>query len=643
MKKIFTLTICFALIFTSFTSVSWAKTPSTPDAREKMVYEFLTSKNGLALNKAAACGVMANMNAESANFVPGNVQTITGKTEEKYIKDLKSGAMKRSVFIDDGYGFGICQWTYGTDKGEKARLYDYAKDNGGLEKIDDLELQLAYLKEDLYYRVKRTLQDVPNTATGALIAAQVFCTGYLRPALQFTTDSTKRSNTAVTLYWERYSGKTIDYQNTNITGFGGIHYPIKLKLGDSALDVTGTVCSNHPLKSVKAKITNSSGEVLYSSTASTTSKTDKIADTQRCYSLGRMDSALKFSALEKTGTYTYSIEAKDTNGVNFKYSTKFTVSKSIKESTGSYATLANEKKLKDFSLPSTIEKDSDTVLGGKITSSVPLDTVNAKVINKTSGKTVKTVSVTPNTKTYYLSKLDLDLELAKMNSGTYRLVIEAQDKDGISELVNKTFKIDAKKISKAKSPSRIMQGETYSIAGIVSSDKKIKSVNVRILNASNKKAMHKEIVAVNDLSFHLSTLAEKFTFEKLKAGKFIYRVSATDGMGEKMLIDKEFVIDTKKLLNNNYPETIKKGKSFTIKGKVKSSFKLSKVQVKIVTKAGTTKYSKVAKPNAYSYNISKLDYYMKFSKLGKGTYYYRVYGTDKLGCVRLLNKEFVVK
>ena len=82
---------------------------------------------------------------------------------------------------------------------------------------------------------------------------------------------------------------------------------------------------------------------------------------------------------------------------------------------------------------------------------------------------------------------------------------------------------------------------------------------------------------------------------------------------------------------------------FQVKGKITSNYKIKKVTVAVYTKAGKKKLSVTKKPNKKSYDLKKLSKKVKFKKLKKGTYYYKVTATDSQKTKVLQNKKFVVK
>ena len=82
---------------------------------ETVIYNFLTKNMGL--NCAAACGVIANLNAESA-LNPKNLQNSyeksLGYTDSSYTAAVDSGAYDN--FVKDAAGYGLAQWTYWSRK-----------------------------------------------------------------------------------------------------------------------------------------------------------------------------------------------------------------------------------------------------------------------------------------------------------------------------------------------------------------------------------------------------------------------------------------------------------------------------------------------------------------------------------------------
>ena len=107
----------------------------------QIIYNLLTSTYGY--NRAAACGILANIRFES-----------------NFISDIGD------------YYYGLCQW----GGSRKDSLYSFCADNGF--DATTIEGQLAYLNYEMTYgygNVKDYLLSVPDSSDGAYNAAVYFC------------------------------------------------------------------------------------------------------------------------------------------------------------------------------------------------------------------------------------------------------------------------------------------------------------------------------------------------------------------------------------------------------------------------------------------------------------------------------------
>ena len=140
---------------------------------EREVYAFLTEE--LGLTTAAACGVLANIEHESA-FQP-------------------------TIFGDKGTSYGLCQWhneRFTALRGYCAYL--------GLD-YRTVEGQMAYLKYELgtnYVNLLLLLQGVDDTPEGAYKAAYQWCVQFERPS-NMQVKAAQRGELARGKYWPRYN------------------------------------------------------------------------------------------------------------------------------------------------------------------------------------------------------------------------------------------------------------------------------------------------------------------------------------------------------------------------------------------------------------------------------------------------------
>lgn len=93
------------------------------------------------------------------------------------------------------------------------------------------------------------------------------------------------------------------------------------------------------------------------------------------------------------------------------------------------------------------------------------------------------------------------------------------------------------------------------------------------------------------------------------------------------------------------PGVIDEGESYSISGKITSNYKITSVTVSITPRGeDEAVIEKTAKPNSTSYNISKLDKYIKFGSLDAGAYVFSVTAVDASGTkLVLVTNTFEVK
>ena len=142
-------------------------------AVEREIFDYLTSE--LNLSDAAACGVLANIEHESA-FQP-------------------------TIFGDKGTSYGLCQWH--NERFSSLRGYCSSL---GLD-YRTVEGQMAYLKYELgntYTSLLLSLQSIDNTPDGAYRAAWLWCIQFERPS-NMQVKAAQRGELARGKYWPRYN------------------------------------------------------------------------------------------------------------------------------------------------------------------------------------------------------------------------------------------------------------------------------------------------------------------------------------------------------------------------------------------------------------------------------------------------------
>jgi len=144
---------------------------STDNSSRDEIYNFLADQG---FNKAAICGILANIRAES-NYR----STATG---------------------DHGTSYGLCQW----HKGRWDNLKSFCDSNGLDSTTTNAQLQfLMYELTNKYPKLYESLKNVSNNPEGAYQAAFDWTVKFERPA-GMEKSGDKRGNNAKSQIWEIY-------------------------------------------------------------------------------------------------------------------------------------------------------------------------------------------------------------------------------------------------------------------------------------------------------------------------------------------------------------------------------------------------------------------------------------------------------
>lgn len=207
---------------------------------EHTCYNFFTQV--MSLNRAAACGILANINYESG--------------------------FKPTALGDSGTSYGICQW----HNTRWTRLKDWCAKNGKDDTTLDGQLWfLKYELENYYKTVLSTLKGVADSSQGAYDAGYCWCVKFEIPANKEAAGA-KRGEYAKTLY-AKYTGgttkpsqeqsKKVDYAQKfdkavagryKVTASSGLHIRAGASTAKSSLGVlkNGTMVSNYGYYSIAA-------------------------------------------------------------------------------------------------------------------------------------------------------------------------------------------------------------------------------------------------------------------------------------------------------------------------------------------------------------------------------------------------------
>lgn len=156
-------------------------------SNDKQIWDFLKSQG---LTDAGVAGLMGNLYVESG-LLPNNLQNngnaALGWTDEQYTTAVDNGTYTREQFINDGYGYGLPQWTF---SGWKEDYYDSTKEKG--VSIGDLTNNLEQLTK-IIARDCKVVWETLKTATDVMTASTSVLVNFERPADQSDTTKTKRA------------------------------------------------------------------------------------------------------------------------------------------------------------------------------------------------------------------------------------------------------------------------------------------------------------------------------------------------------------------------------------------------------------------------------------------------------------------
>ena len=200
-------------------------------------------------------------------------------------------------------------------------------------------------------------------------------------------------------------------------------------------------------------------------------------------------------------------------------------------------------------------------------------------------------------------------------------------------------------------PVQIIEGNAFSVYGVVTSPNNILAVTIGVYSADDGAAAFEYTGKPGTKTYDIHNVDYLMTFSKLTVGDYVYKIVATDTKeSDVVLLEKEFEVfskdqfNTLKLTDENYPTEFSEGQTFSITGTITSDYNITSVTCAVRSSNGTLMFTKTSNPGTTSYSVSNLDRYMTFSKLTAGTYIYTVTASDKYNSgVVLLEKTFTVK
>jgi len=227
----------------------------------------------------------------------------------------------------------------------------------------------------------------------------------------------------------------------------------------------------------------------------------------------------------------------------------------------------------------------------------------------------------------------------------------------------------------ANAPSTLVRGQSFSVKGTIKANKKIKKVEIGIVNSSNNWTKYKYTKKnVNSKKFKIKKADKKLKFGKLAEGKYNYRIYVrTKDKKVTCVMDQPFYVVGKNgsapattttsapvatsdgyaiasqaadvsLSNANFPGDYNVGRAFNIRGIVSSDEIITRVEAGITVTATNkwTDYKYDSVVLAKSFDLSRAASSLRFDKLPGGQFTYRVYVHTTSGVKIVINRSFKV-
>ena len=367
-----------------------------------------------------------------------------------------------------------------------------------------------------------------------------------------------------------------------------------------------------------------------------------VVPNAKSYDVSKIDPYVKFGGLS-AGTYYYKVLVTNATHTNYAVvNQKFTVSDDSTTTTDKLSITGG------VTIPNIKVGNVVSIRGTVTSASSNLKSVTVGVYDS-NNKLVTGKTATPNAKTYNVRNLDAYVSFGDLKAGTYYYRVFATNATTTNfPVVEQKFTVSANgsttasdtlSISGGTSVPNITEGTSVVVKGTVSSaSSNITSVTVGVYSASGNLITGKT-AKPNAKSYDLRKLDAYVNFNLLTPGSYLYRVTVSNGTKTQQLVNQAFQVKAKSgsaqskdkltLSGGRTIPNIKVGKAVSIRGTVKSATSnITSLTVGVFTASGNFVTGKTVKPNAKSYDVSRLDNYVNFNILSADTYYYGIIATN---------------
>ena len=221
-------------------------------------------------------------------------------------------------------------------------------------------------------------------------------------------------------------------------------------------------------------------------------------------------------------------------------------------------------------------------------------------------------------------------------------------------------------ISMTSYPEALKKGKSCNLKGTVTADEDLTRVTGTILNSTGY-AEQTIVVYPDDDSLNIksSNINKKLSFGKLSDGTYTLRIEATAEDGSTDKWERAFTVGNAQSSQTQtgsssstqvspsgvtidvtkYPTEIKRGSSFSLRGTISSSDRISTIRGYILDENMDEVQSTSDSANSKSVNIKSKNVNKKlaFGKLAKGTYTLKIVAVDDNNNIGIWEKTFIVK
>ena len=366
-----------------------------------------------------------------------------------------------------------------------------------------------------------------------------------------------------------------------------------------------------------------------------------VVPNAKSYDVSKIDPYVKFGGLS-AGTYYYKVLVTNATHTNYAVvNQKFTVSD------GSTTTTDKLSITGGVTIPNIKVGNVVSIRGTVTSASSNLKSVTVGVYDS-NNKLVTGKTVAPNAKTYNIRNLDAYVSFGDLKAGTYYYKVIASNAANTNvAVVNQKFTVsdgsttttDKLSMTGGVTIPNIKVGNVVSIRGTVTSaSSNLKSVTVGVYDSNNKLVTGKT-VAPHAKTYNVRNLDAYVDFGSLKAGTYYYKVFATNATTTNFpVVEQKFTVsanggttsaDTLSITGGTTVPNIKVGNTVVVQGTVQSkTSNITSLTIGVFDQNQKLVTGKTVHPNARTYNVHNLDYYVNFGDLKAGTYYYKVIATN---------------